>query len=355
MRLRALFGALVVSIIGIGANVATANGVTETAIGSSVPGIENSIYYPIVRQNALYHSEDLVRVAAWQALRSDEGEPALRAFVRTGFFEARKRAEGYHARNKEFARRVMTNYSAQYSPNVHAEATAAYKGSSAQQEQFFRTGFAAAKALDDAAREADEQHKQQILDQDRAFVRLLAEFDPGEQVRLAAQHALRAGGTDSHLRAFFASEWMAAAATDVEVYRIRTQEAGVRFYALIPQLIADAEEAEREALAAEGAAAEQARAVAARAWATTREKADEARAVWESEALACAEQARYWRTVIDRANASVDPVWAMIATRADKNRAGWAADGTFADGQTQYWASVEKHAKEHRDQMSPAG
>ncbi|WP_414941242.1 hypothetical protein [Amycolatopsis sp. cmx-11-51] len=343
------------SIIGIGANVATANGVTGSANSPSVSGIENSIYYPIVRQNALYHSEDLVRVAAWQVLRSGEGEPALREFVRTGFFEARKRAETYNARNKEFARRVMNNYSAQFSPNVHAEAKAAYNGNSAQQEQFFRTGFAAAKALDDAAREADEQHKQEILEADRAFVRLLAEADPGEQVRLAAQHALRAGGTDSHLRAFFASEWMAASATDIEIFRIRTQEAGVRFYALIPRLIADAEEAEREALAAEGAAAEQARAVAARAWATTREKADEARAVWESEAAACAEQARYWRTVIERANASADPVWAMIAAKADKNRGNWATDGTFADDQTRYWSAVEKHAKDHHDQMAPVG
>lgn len=353
MRLRVLVCALLalpVLLVGNGTNAIAANGV----ISPAVTGIETSIYYPVVVQAALYASEDLVKVAARQALRSDEGEPALRAFVLTGHAEARKRAAAYHAQTKEFARRVKENYSAAFSPNVHAEAKAAYHGSSAQQDHFYRTGFAAAKALDDANREADEQHKQEILEADRTFVRLLAEADPGEQVRLAAQHALRAGGTDGHLRAFFASEWMAASATDVQIFRNRTQDAAMRYYGLIPRLIADAEEAEEAAKTASGEAAKRARAIAAQAWATTREKADEARAVWEAEALACAEQARYWRTVIERANGNTDPVWAMIAQTADKNRAGWTADNTFADDETRHWTTVEKRAKDGQDRMTDA-
>jgi hypothetical protein len=274
MKLRIVVNACLVAalICGIGANPAAANGLVATVGVAHVSAIEDSIYYVIVRQNALYHPEALVRVAAWQALRSDEGEPALRVFVVSGFAEARQRASQNNARYRDFAQRVANTYSAAFSPRVNAAANRALRGTDTDREYFARTGFAEAKALDDAAREVDEQHKQQILDADRAFVRLLAEADPGEQVRLAAQYALRNGGTDGDLRAFFASEWMAAAAVDLEIWRMRTQEAGVRFYALIPQLIANAQDAEREALAASGAAAEQARAVAARAWATTRRR-----------------------------------------------------------------------------------
>lgn len=354
MRLRKSVNAIVLALLvtGISTNPATAIGLTNTVDIASVSAIEDSIFYPIVRQNAVYHPEALVRVAAWQALRSDVGEPALRAFVLTGFAEARQRASQSNARNRDFAERIAKTYSAAFSPRVNAAANRALRGTDTDREYFARTGFAEAKALDEAARETDEEHKQQILEADRDFVRLLAQADPGQQVRLAAQHALRAGGTDADLRAFFASEWMAAAAVDLDISRMRTQEAGVRFYAVIPQLIADAQDAEREALAASGAAAEQARAVAARAWATTKEKADQARKAWEDEAAACADQARYWRTIIERANANSDPVWAAIATTADRNSGSWTAEGTFAGDQTRHWSTVEDMAQEHYDRMT---
>jgi hypothetical protein len=339
-------------ISGIGTNIATANGVTDTASIAGISAIEDSAYYPIVRQNALYHPEALVKVAAWQALRSDDGEPALRAFILTGFTEARQRASQNNARNRDFAQRILNTYSVAFSPRVHAAADSALKGNDTDREYFARTGFAEKKALDEAAREADEQHKQQILQADRDFVRLLSEADPGEQVRLAAQYALRNGGTDADLRAFFASEWMAAAAVDVDIFRLRTQEAAVRYYALIPQLVADAEDAEREALAASGAAAEQARAVAARAWATTKEKADAARKAWEDEAQACADQASYWRTIIERAGANSDPVWVAIGKTADKNRGSWTGEGAFAGDQTRHWSNVENQAQLGYDRMT---
>jgi hypothetical protein len=353
MKLRKSVSVVVTALLisGISTNVATANGLTD-APGARVSAIEDSAFYPIVRQNAVYHPEALVRVAAWQVLRSDEGEPALRAFILTGFAEARGRASQNNARNRDFAQRIANTYSVAFSPRVNAGAQAALRGNDTDREYFARTGFAALKALDEAAREADEQHKQQILQADRDFVRLLAEADPGEQVRLAAQYALRDGGTDTHLRAFFASEWMAAAAVDIAIFRLRSQEAGIRYYAVIPQLIADAADAEREAELASGAAAEQARAVAARAWATTKEKADAARKAWEDEAQACAEQAQYWRTVIERANANSDPVWAAIATAANKNRGSWTAEGTFAGDQKTHWSDVEKQAQDGYDRMT---
>ncbi|SHH05428.1 hypothetical protein SAMN05444320_1202 [Streptoalloteichus hindustanus] len=315
-------------------------------------GIEQSPWYPMVRQVALYHSEALVRVAAWQALRSDEGEPALRRFVASGFREARERAQQNAARNRDFAQRVANTYSPQFSPRVHAAAQQALKGTDADRERFARTGFAEAKALDDAAREADEQHRQVIAQAERDFVRLLAQSDPGEQVRLAAQHAIRPGATDADVRAFYATGWMAAAAVDVEIFRLRSQDAGVRFLAVIPGLVADAQEAEREALAAGDAAAEQARAVAARAWATSREKAEAARKAWEDEQRLCAEQARYWQTVIDRANTEAGPVWSAIASGAKKNRDNWTGENTFAGDQSRQWADVWGQSQAGYDRMT---
>ncbi|MFC0107634.1 hypothetical protein [Kibdelosporangium aridum] len=347
MKLRLTVNALLVAVLisGVGTNVAAANGLAAAEI-ASVSGIESSPYYRIVRTTALIHSQELVRASAWRALRSADGDAALLRYILTGMNEAKQLAEKQEARNLDFARRIAKTYTAQFSPRVHAAALEAIDKGPAVQEHFARVGFAEAKALDDAGREADEQHKQQILEVDRDFVRLLAQLDPGEQVRLAAQYALRNGGTDVDLRVFFATDWMAAAALDIDLHRMRTLEAGVKFHAVIQQLVRDAKDAEREALAASGAAAELARAVAARAWATTKERADAARQAWEDEAAACAEQARYWRTVIERAQSSSDPVWAAIAATADKNRGAWTGDGTLAGGEQQYWAGVENEAHE---------
>ncbi|WP_235783515.1 hypothetical protein [Amycolatopsis orientalis] len=248
--------------------------------------------------------------------------------------------------------RVLATYTAAYSPRVHAAAKQASQGSDADRDRFVRTGFAEAKALDTAAREADEQHRQVIAQAEREYVRLLAESDPGEQVRLAALHALRPGSTDTDIREFYATGWMAAAALDVEIFRLRTQDAGIRYHAVIPRLVADAEAAEMEARNAGEAAAEQARMVAARAWATTREKAEEARQAWEAERQLCLEQARYWQTVKDRAAAETDPVWAAIASGAEKQRGGWTTETAFAGDEATRWQGAREQAQQGYDRMT---
>ncbi|WP_410646447.1 hypothetical protein [Amycolatopsis sp. cmx-4-54] len=320
--------------------------------GRSVAGIEQSPWYPMVRQIALYHGETLVRASAWQAVWSDEGETALQRFVISGFREARERAQQNSARNRDFVQRVLATYTATYSPRVHAAAKQASQGSDADRDRFVRTGFAEAKALDTAARESDEQHRQVIAAEERDFIRLLSVSDPGEQVRLAAQHALRPGSTDADVREFFATGWMAAAALDVEIFRLRTQDAGIQYHAVIPRLVADAEAAELEARNAGEAAAEQARLVAARAWATTRDKAEEARQAWEAERQLCLEQARYWQTVKDRAAAETDPVWAAIVTGAEKQRGGWTTETTFAGDEAGRWTDSRDQAQLGYERMT---
>ncbi|RSN60625.1 hypothetical protein DMH01_15115 [Amycolatopsis sp. WAC 04182] len=345
---RALTLGLIVTLSFAG--TASAAGGREEQV--RVAGIEQSRWYPMVRQIALYHGEIVVRASAWQAIWSDEGETALQRFVISGFREARERAQQNSARNRDFVQRVLATYTATYSPRVHAAAKQASQGSDADRDRFVRTGFAEAKALDTAARESDEQHRQVIAQEERDFVRLLSVSDPGEQVRLAAQHALRPGSTDTDVREFFATGWMAAAALDVEIFRLRTQDAGIQYHAVIPRLVADAEAAELEARNAGEAAAEQARLVAARAWATTRDKAEEARQAWEAERQLCLEQARYWQTVKDRAAAETDPVWAAIVTGAEKQRGGWTTETTFAGDEAGRWAGARDQAQQGYDRMT---
>ncbi|WP_409463271.1 hypothetical protein [Amycolatopsis sp. GA6-003] len=291
-------------------------------------------------------------MAAWNAIRSPDGEAALKAFVLTGFAEARQRSQQNAARNRDFAQRVLVSYSAAYSPRVHEAADRALRGTDADREAFARTGFAAARARDTQDREADEAHRQVIAQAERDFVASLAQHDPGEQVRLAAQHALREGSTDADIREFYATDWAAAAELDIEFFRQRSQEAGARYYALIPGLLADAQEAEKEALAASGAAAEQARAVAARSWATTKEKADAARSVWDAEQRQCAEQARYWQSIVDRYSGETDPIWVAVAASAKKNHSAWTGEDSFATGQTLHWTDVSGQAQAGYDRMS---
>ncbi len=351
-KISAVCRALAIGLIVTISLAGNASASSASLVGERVAGIEQSPWYPMVRQVALYHGETLVRAAAWQAIWSDEGEFALQRFALSGYREARERAQQNSARNRDFVQRVLGAYTAAYSPRVHDAAKKASQGSDADRDRFVRTGFAEAKALDTAAREADEQERQVIAETERDFVRLLAESDPGEQVRLAAQHALRPGSTDTDVREFYATAWMAAAALDVEIFRLRTQDAGIRYHALIPRLVADAEAAELEARNAGEAAAEQARAVAARAWTTTREKAEEARQAWEAERQLCLEQARYWQTVKDRAAAETDPVWAAITTGAEKQRGGWTTETTFAGDEAGLWAGARDQAQLGYDRMT---
>ncbi|SDW78549.1 Short repeat-containing protein of unknown function [Amycolatopsis xylanica] len=284
-------------------------------------------------------------------MRSSD-EAVLREFVLRGFAKARQRANEFNARNRDFAQRVYDTYSAAYSPLVHATAGNVLKGSSADWDWFVRTGFAEAKAQDNAAREADEQHKQQIAQADRDFVRLLSTADPGEQVRQAAEYALRNGGLDADIREFFASGWMAAAGLDVELFRLRTQDAGMYLHATISQLIIDAQEAEKVALESSGEAAVKARAVAAGAWADTKQKADAATKSWDDERKLCLEQARYWQTVLERAGTQADPVWQSIGAAADKQRGTWTTESAFAEGQAQHWGGVSTDAQAGYDRMT---
>ncbi|MFF0148709.1 short repeat uncharacterized protein predicted to be involved in signal transduction [Amycolatopsis sulphurea] len=288
-------------------------------------------------------------------MRTPDGEAALKAFVLTGFSGAQQRALQNVARNRDFAQRVLASFSAAYSPRVHEAADRALRGTDADREAFARTGFAEARTLDMRDREADEAHRQVIAQAERDFVVSLAQKDPGEQVRLAAQHALRQGSTDADIREFYATGWMAAAELDIEFFRQHSQEAGMRYLALIPGLIADAQEAEKEALAAGGAAAAQARAVAARAWTRAKDEADAARIAWETEQLRCVEQARYWQSVVDRYSGKTDPIWVSITGAADKNRTVWTGEDAFASGQSGHWAEVSSRAQAGVDRMSNPG
>ena len=54
---------------------------------------------------------------------------------------------------------------------------------------------------------------------------------------------------------------------------------------------------------------------------------------WADEEKLCADQARYWQTIVDRYQGQTDPLLTAIAATADKNRSAWTVEDSFAGGQ----------------------
>ncbi|MER7765032.1 hypothetical protein, partial [Streptomyces sp. NPDC097619] len=212
------------------------------------------------------HPAAEVRTSAWNALRSTRGDEALLEWLAPGggFDYAKQRARETRARNKAFCERVIATHPASFSPEVRAAATRALKGSVAEQAAFVKTGYAEAERRDRAAREAGQQQKLRVAAEDRAFVRSTADHDPGEQVRVAAQWALRPGAADPDVAEFFGYGWATGASLDLEAYRTRVADAEAARHHVLTRLVREA--AAAEAAVAEAADAARARAEAERAW-----------------------------------------------------------------------------------------
>ncbi|MEU3877429.1 hypothetical protein AB0E87_26695, partial [Streptomyces sp. NPDC029704] len=158
---------------------------------------------------AKYHPAAEVRVSAWNALRNSAGDAAIAQWLAPGggFDAAKQRAREVRARNRAFCERVVATHTKEFSPEVRSAAERALKGTAADQAAFVKSGYAEAQQRDRAVREADAAHRAEVGAKDRAFVASVAEHDPGEQVRVAAQWALRPGATDADVAEFFGYGW----------------------------------------------------------------------------------------------------------------------------------------------------
>lgn len=291
------------------------------------------------------HPAAEVRTSAWNALRSSRGDEALFEWLAPGggFDYARQRARDTRARNKAFCERVVATHTAGFSPEVRAAAARALKGSAAEQAAFVKTGYADAQRRDRTAREAGQQQKLEVAAKDRAFVGALAEHDPGEQVRVAGQWALRPGSAEPDIVEFFGYGWATGAALDLEAYRVRVADAETVRHHALTGLIREATAAEA---AVKGAAdAARARAEAERAWKAVSEHADAAQRAWLAEQAAATAQAENWRTITQLSRESAEQLWKVIAGTAEGNQDAWAGEQAGAEGAAEFWKAMYDRAQ----------
>ncbi|MFE5873210.1 hypothetical protein ACFQ6V_31795 [Streptomyces roseifaciens] len=299
-----------------------------------------------VRKFAMSSLPDEIRASAWLALRSSRGDAAIAEWLAPGggFQAAMQRVRNKQSQNKAFCERVMRTHPASFSPKVHAAAERAFKGSPADQEAFVRTGYAEAQQHDREAREADEQRKAEIAAADRAFVQSVAEHDPGENVRVAAQWALRPGSGDADVEEFFGYGWATGATIDLEGYRMRVADAEVVRHFTLSRLIEKAIAAE-EAL--KGAAdVSKARAEAEQAWEAVADHADAAHKAWLGERDRAVAQAESWKDVAKASKESADRIWKNIGASAAANQDSWAREQTEAAGTAVFWKDMFDRAQD---------
>lgn len=292
-----------------------------------------------------------IRTSAWNALRSTRGDAAIVEWLAPGggYDAAKQRLRDARSRNRAFCERVVATHPVGFSPEVRAAAERALKGTDADRAAFVKTGYAEAQQRDRTMREADAQHRLEVAEQDRSFVRGLAEGDPGEQVRVAAQWALRPGSTDADIEEFFGYGWATGAALDVEAYRLRVADAEVRRHHVLSLLIAQAVAAE-EALKSSADAAK-ARAEAERAWQAVAEHAAGAQKSWLAEQEAAMVQAGNWQNIARLAKESADDLWQKIAAPAEARKDDWAEEQTEAGLTAAFWKDMADRARDSENRV----
>ncbi|MEU3350984.1 hypothetical protein [Streptomyces sp. NPDC037389] len=292
-----------------------------------------------------------VRTSAWNALRSTRGDEAIAEWLAPGggFDAARQRARDVRARNRAFCERVVRTHTAEFSPETRAAAERALKGTAADQAAFVKTGYAEAQKRDRATREADTRHKLEVAAKDRDFVSSVAEHDPGEQVRVAAQWALRPGATDADVAEFFGYGWSTGATLDFEAFATRITDAETIRRATLARLIKDADAAEK---AVKGSAdAAMARAEAERAWKAVADHSEAARKAWLAEQETAAAQADNWKNIVKAAQESSDELWKNIGRSADATQKTWSQEQANALETSRFWQDMFDKARDGENRV----
>ncbi|WP_039934841.1 hypothetical protein [Streptomyces viridochromogenes] len=292
-----------------------------------------------------------IRTSAWNALRSTRGDAAIAEWLAPGggYDAAKQRLRDARSRNRAFCERVVSTHPVGFSPQVRSAAERALKGTDADRAAFVKTGYAEAQQADRVLREADAQRRLEVAEKDRAFVRVVAESDPGEQVRVAAQWALRSGSTDADVAEFFGYGWATGAALDVEAYRLRVADGEVRRQHVLSSLIAQAVAAE-EALKSSADAAK-ARAEAELAWRAVADHADGAQTAWLAEQEAARTQAESWQNIARLSKESADAIWEKIAAPAEARQGDWAAEQTEAARTAAFWKDMADRARDSENRV----
>ncbi|WP_097986778.1 hypothetical protein [Streptomyces sp. f150] len=299
-----------------------------------------------VRRIALSGLPAELRTSAWNALRSTRGDVAIAEWLAPGggYDLAKQRLRDTRTRNRQFCERVVATHPASFAPATRAGAEKALKGSDADRAAFVKSGYAQAQAKDRGAREAAGTEQQAVRAKDREFVATLAAHDPGEQVRVAAQWALRPGAGDEDVREFYGFGWMSGGALDLEGHRLRTAESEALRHRTLTLLLRAAVDAEEALRGASDAAA--ARAEAERAWQAVAAHAQGAETAWRVEQEHAGKQAEAWRGVQALAQGTADELWKRLADPAGENERSWSREEQDAVGSAAFWQDILRQARE---------
>ncbi|MET9540273.1 hypothetical protein ABZY16_22645 [Streptomyces sp. NPDC006553] len=299
-----------------------------------------------VRRIALSGLPPELRTSAWNALRSTAGDAAVADWLAPGggYDAARQRLRDTRTRNRLFCERVLRTHPVGFAPRTRSAAEKALKGTDTDRAAFVRTGYAQAQQSDRTAREAVAEEQRAVLERDREFVRSLAAQDPGEQVRVSAQWALRPGATDEDTREFYGFGWVNGAALDLEGHRLRTAESEALRHRTLTLLLKAAVEAE-EALR-NGSDAATARADAERAWQAVAAHARDSGTEWQAEREHSARQAETWRGIQVLAEGSAEEMWKRLADPAGENQRSWSKEEQDAAGAATTWQEILHQAHE---------
>ncbi|QES52813.1 hypothetical protein DEJ50_32215 [Streptomyces venezuelae] len=304
-----------------------------------------------VRRVALSGLPAELRTSAWNALRSTRGDTAITEWLAAGggYDLAKQRLRDTRTRNRMFCERVVRTHPAGFAPQTRAAAERALKGTDAERAAFVKTGYAQAQQGDRAAREAAAGEQQAVRERDREFVRSLAERDPGEQVRVSAQWALRPGATDDDIREFYGFGWVTGATLDLEGHRLRTAESEALRHRSLTLLLKAAVEAEEALRGASDAAA--ARAEAERAWQAVAAHARTADTAWLAERDHAARQAETWRGIQELAQDAAEEMWKHLTGPAAENRQSWLKEEQDAAVAAAFWQDILRKAQDGENRV----
>ncbi|WP_146044385.1 hypothetical protein [Amycolatopsis sp. BJA-103] len=350
MYLRMLSCALCAAVLFTGT-------VSVPVAGAAMPGVVSasaSMPGEIARREVLYHAKygfyATVKTDAWVALLSEDPDAAAIEFLRLpdgGLVFAKERAQNLDKRNIDFLNRLLETHTRQYSPEVYEAASNYLTESPSKREEFCHGGgYEAAKARDLKFRADLGEQKRALVEEDRRYIRMLAQNDPGAQVRFAASYAVRAGATDDDLTDFFAWGWAHAARLDIESFRERVLDQNQQWLHTIARLITDAEAAEKAARETEGEAGKEARDKAAAAWRSVGTQASPAQSKWEEARDFSRQQAETWRAILLAAQQAQNPNWNAMIDPAKATEADWENNRSMAVDQAAYWESLLRQALE---------
>ncbi|GGJ76535.1 hypothetical protein GCM10010123_03150 [Pilimelia anulata] len=296
----------------------------------------------------------VVRAAALIALQSPRGDEAIREFIPDGWCAATRRAEEDANRYAHIIERVLGAHSEATSPRVVRAARAARAGTVPEQEAFVRDGLERARAADRADRDADGRAAAALREFDRRYVADLRDrVAAGQQVRVAAAWATRAGAGDGDVVEFYAYSWISAARLDNERHRLDRYQQEMRRLTAIQRLQVDARAAQAAAEAASGEAAAALRRRAAEAWGSVATAGTPEVDTWQRAKQVADEQAAAWQRVYEEALRQESINWQPLTGTARDTRNAWRADITNATERATAWRELVQEALDREQDMRP--